>query len=544
MNPLLSQTSIWHTLRQHQQATQSLHMRDLFAQDHQRFQSMHESLDGLLVDYSKNRITETTLQLLIELAQASQLSDWMNQLRFGEVVNLSEHRSSLHTILRLPESEWAAFSTNQTITTAHAELNRALSLAERVFSGEAKGSSGAVITDVVNIGVGGSDLGSQVITSALTAYHGRARVHFVSNIDEEYLHQILNQIDARSSIFIIASKSFLTPETLINAVTIRQWFLQQGLSEADMAQHFFAVSNNVQAACEWGIQENHIFCMTDDVGGRYSVWSVMGLAAMCAIGREHFRSFLRGAHAMDVHFFETPFRHNIPVLLGLIGVWYHTFYQAASHAMIPYAYNLRKLPDYLQQLEMESLGKRVDRLGNALDFDTGAVIWGEIGVNGQHTCFQLLHQGSRLVPCDFIVPINTHNAQSRVSVANALAQTEALMKGKTLAESLEELSHLDSMNRSQLAPQRVLPGNRPSNMIFLEALTPFYLGMLLAMYEHKVFVQANIWGINPFDQWGVEFGKALAMAIQPQLTDDSALTHDSSTNGLITYLRRYYERTR
>lgn len=539
----INQTAIWAQLHQHQRSTRFLHMRDLFQQDPLRFGHMHESLHGLMLDYSKNRITEKTLQLLVTLAETADLPAWMVRMRQGEHINISENRAVLHTALRLPENITLFVDNHNVVADIQRELSHALHFAEAVRNGNHCGAHGERITDVVNIGIGGSDLGPQMVTLALTPYQQHIKVHYVANVDGANLAQVLDGLNAGSTLFIVASKSFTTPETLCNAQAARQWFLSQGFQTRDLAKHFVAISSNPDKACAFGIAPDNIFAMFDWVGGRFSVWSTIGLSVMCAIGAQHFRDFLAGGHAMDTHFFHAPLRHNIPTLLGLIGLWYNTFYEATSHAVIPYDHGLRCLPAHLQQLDMESNGKQTGRYGEHLDFDTGPVIWGEEGVNCQHAFFQLLHQGSRLIPSDFIVPINSHYAmgtQHQILVANAFAQTEALMRGKTEAEARAELAQLSSKARDMLTPQKVFPGNQPSNTILLDKITPFNLGMLLAMYEHKVFVQGVIWGINSFDQWGVEYGKILAKNIEPQLSNHAALTHDASTNGLIQYFREHH----
>ncbi|MDF7676996.1 glucose-6-phosphate isomerase [Neisseriaceae bacterium ESL0693] len=543
----INQTAIWAQLHQHQRCTRFLHMRDLFAQEPDRFECMHEKLNGLLLDYSKNRITEHTLSLLIKLAETAELSDWIHKMRDGEKINVSEKRAVLHTALRQPATAKIYVDGHNIIPDVQRELIHALDFAESIRSGQHRGSRGDRITNIVNIGIGGSHLGPQMVTLALKPFHDpNIHIHYVANVDSNNLHEVLAQINPAHTLFIIASKSFTTPETLLNAKTARQWFLQQGFDEHDIAHHFVAISSATKKAMDFGIAKENIFAMFDWVGGRYSVWSAIGLSVMCAIGRQHFLDFLEGGHAMDQHFFEAPFRHNIPVLLGLIGLWYSTFYATTSHAIIPYDYGLRRLPAHLQQLDMESNGKQAGRYGEHLDFDTGPVIWGEEGVNCQHAFFQLLHQGPRLISSDFIVPINSFSSfdkQHQVLVANALAQTEALMQGKTLAEAYAELAHLDNEQCDMLAPQKVFPGNQPSNTLLLDEINPFTLGMLLAMYEHKVFVQGIIWGINSFDQWGVEYGKILAKRIEPQLQNQEPLNHDASTNGLINYFRKHHHDT-
>ena len=539
----INQTAIWAQLHQHQRSTRFLHMRALFEQDTQRFARMHEKLNGLLLDYSKNRITEDTLSLLIELAQAADLHSWMDKMRRGDKINVSEDRAVLHTALRLPEGAEVYVDGHNVVPDIHRELNRALAFAESLHNGIHRGAHGERITDVVNIGIGGSHLGPQMVTLALRPFHQNINIHYVANVDGASLMRVLDHINPATTVFIVASKSFTTPETILNAQTARRWFLQKGFTEADIAQHFVAISSNVDKAQAFGIAPENVFAMFNWVGGRYSVWSTIGLSVMCAIGTQHFRDFLAGGHAMDEHFFHAPLRHNMPVLMGLIGLWYNTFYATTSQAIIPYDHGLRRLPAHLQQLDMESNGKQTGRYGEHLDFDTGPVIWGEEGVNCQHAFFQLLHQGPRLIAADFIVPMNSFyhvSEQHKVLVANALAQTEALMRGKTLDEAYAELAHLDNKQRDMLAPQKVFPGNQPSNTLLLDAVTPFNLGMLLALYEHKVFVQGVIWGINSFDQWGVEYGKVLANKIEPQLSNTDALAHDASTNGLIDYFREHH----
>jgi glucose-6-phosphate isomerase len=549
MNPFCSinHTAIWAQLHQHQRSTRFLHMRDLFEQDPDRFNKMHEQLNGLILDYSKNRITEDTLKLLIELANVADLRGWIEKMRHGEKINISENRAVLHTALRLPANAQVYVDGYNVVPDIHAELERAYSFAESIRTGEYKGVTGETITDIVNIGIGGSHLGPEMVTLALRPFHQQGlNIHYVSNVDGANLTQVLHTINPCRSVFIIASKSFTTPETLLNAQTARKWFLKQGLADKDIARHFIAISSAVEKAKEFGIASKNIFVMFDWVGGRYSVWSAIGLSVMCAIGKKNFQDFLAGGRAMDEHFYKAPLRHNIPVLLSLIGLWYHTFYQTTSHAIIPYDHGLRRLAAHLQQLDMESNGKQVGRYGEHLDFDTGPVIWGEEGINCQHAFFQLLHQGPRLISSDFIVPINSFyhvSNQHKVLVANAFAQTRALMYGKTLTEAYAELMHLDNKTRDIMAPQKVFPGNQPSNTLLLDEINPFNLGMLLAMYEHKVFVQGIIWGINSFDQWGVEYGKVLAKNIEPELSTNSPLDHDASTNGLIDYFRKHHHDT-
>lgn len=537
----INHSAVWAKLHQHQRTTRHIHMRDLFAAEENRFQLMHTQLNGMLLDYSKNRITEETLDLLIELANTARLHEQTEQMFQAALINSSEHRAVLHTAMRLPEKS-ALDAHNQMAGEALDERDRALAFAESLYRGQYLGVDGQPISDIVHIGIGGSDLGPRMVYQALTPYcNPHIAVHFVANVDAADLAETLAKLSAKRTLFIVASKSFTTPETLINARNAKQWLIEQ-LSEQAVAQHFVAISSNIQAALDFGIAQAHIFAMCDWVGGRYSVTSTIGLPVMCAIGSEHFRAFLAGAHQMDNHFRHAPYRQNMPVLMALIGIWYNTFYRAHSHAIIPYHHGLRRLPAHIQQLDMESNGKHTSRDGDYLDFDTGPIIWGEEGVNCQHAFFQLLHQGTRLIPADFIVV--AHNAHAdktsqAVLVANALAQTRALMQGKKHAEVYRELSHLDAIERDCLLPQKCFPGNQPSNTIFIDALNPYNMGMLLALYEHKVFVQGAIWGINSFDQWGVEYGKILAKQIEPILNNSAIAPFDSSTNGLIDFFRHF-----
>ena len=541
----INHSPVWARLHQHQRATRFMQMHELFQADSQRFQRFSLQLDGLLLDYSKNRITERTLELLIDLASEAGLPAWMERMRSGERINVSEKRAVLHTALRLPETASLLLDGQDVVPEVHAVLQRMRIFCDKVRSGAWLGYDGRPIRAVVNLGIGGSDLGPLVVQEALSPYaHPDLTVHFVSNVDGQHIARTLQQLDPATTLFIIASKSFATPETLLNAEAAKAWFLRAG-SQADIARHFVAVSTNAAAVAAFGIDTEHMFGFWDWVGGRYSVWSAIGLPVMLAVGYDNFGQFLAGAHVMDQHFFTAPLQENIPVLLALIGIWYNTFYQAHTHAIMPYDHGLRRLPAHIQQLDMESNGKRVGRFGEPLDFDTGPVIWGEEGANSQHAFFQLLHQGTRLVPCDFIVPMNGHyglEQQHRVLVANCFAQSEALMRGKREAEVMAELPDLGGEELDMLLPQKLFPGNQPSNTIALDKVTPRTLGMLMAMYEHKVFVQGVIWGINSFDQWGVEYGKQLARRILPELQADaeSSPAHDCSTQGLIRHFRKVH----
>ncbi len=538
----ITQSAAWQNLQAHQINTANMRMRELFEADPQRFDNMHETLHGLLFDYSKNRISEETLQLLCELAETAGLKQQAEAMRRGDKINISEKRAVLHTALRLPADAAPVLVDGENVIPAvHRELDRALAFAESLINGVHTGATGKRITDFVHIGIGGSDLGPQLAVQALQPFHKNVRVHFVSNSDDANIAQVLAPLNAETTVFCVASKSFGTPETLLNAHAARAWFRDSGLREADIARHFAAISSDVAAARNFGIAPDNVFAMFDWVGGRYSVWSAIGLPVMVAVGGTHFRKFLSGAHAMDDHFFNTPLRRNIPVLLALIGIWYGNFCGAHGQAVVPYSHNLRRLPGYLQQLDMESNGKRRTLHGDTVECHTGGIVFGEEGVNCQHAFFQLLHQGTRLIPADFIVPMRTPykiGRQHRFTVANAFAQTEALMRGKTLEEARAELAALPEAEREELAPQKEFPGNQPSNSILIEELNPFNLGMLIAMYEHKVFAQGAIWGINSFDQWGVEYGKALAKNIEPELAHTQNIQHDASTNGLIAFYRK------
>lgn len=542
MQPI-NQTPAWQALEQHYRDSAHLQMRERFAADPQRFAAMHETLDGLLFDYSKNRISEHTLELLCRLADTARVAEQAEAMRSGALLNRSEDRAALHTALRLPAGADPVFVNGENVLPLlHRELNRALDFAEALLSGRHTGCSGERITDLVHIGIGGSELGPQTAVTALAPYRQNIRIHFAANADPEVLGRLLPQLDARRTVFSIASKSFGTPETLLNAQAARDWFLRRpGIRESDIARHFAAVSTHLEATAAFGIPPEQTFGMFDWVGGRYSVWSAIGLPVMVAVGADAFRQFLAGAHAADRHFFQTPYRHNIPVLMALLGIWYGNFHHAETHAVIPYSHLLRRLPAHLQQLDMESNGKHVRRDGTPLDYATGPIIWGEEGVNCQHAFFQLIHQGTRLIPVDFIVPVNSTvpaGHQQDFVAANAFAQAEALMRGKTTAEAAAAWSHLPPAEQAEAARHNEFAGNRPSNTLLIDAVTPYTLGMLMALYEHKVFVQGAVWGINSFDQWGVEYGKVLAKTIQAELEGTAAGSHDSSTAGLIAAYRR------
>ncbi|HGH6776407.1 TPA: glucose-6-phosphate isomerase [Neisseria meningitidis] len=533
-------TRAWYALERHYQDTRHVLLRDRFACEPDRFERMHERLDGMLFDYSKNRLGEDTLQLLCNLADAADLEGKMRALRTGAKVNGSEGRAALHTALRLPDGADAVYVDGRDVLPEiRRELNRALKFAHSLDDGSYQGITGKRITDFVHIGIGGSDLGPAMCVQALEPFRRHITVHFAANADPACLDAVLCRLNPETTVFCVASKSFKTPETLLNAQAVKAWYRGAGFSESETACHFCAVSADTAAAAAFGIAAERVFAMYDWVGGHYSVWSPVGLPVMVAVGGARFRELLAGAHAMDRHFFSTPTRHNIPVLMALIAVWYNNFQHADGQTAVPYSHNLRLLPAWLNQLDMESLGKSRASDGSPAVCKTGGIVFGGEGVNCQHAYFQLLHQGTRLIPCDFIVPMTAQgreDGRSRFTVANAFAQAEALMKGKTLDEARAELADLPEAERERLAPHKEFPGNRPSNSILLDRLTPYNLGMLMAAYEHKTFVQGTIWNVNPFDQWGVEYGKQLAKTIIGELEGGTSV-HDASTEGLMAFYR-------
>ncbi len=523
-------------LRQHYQALSSVHMRELFAADPQRFERFSLQVGDILLDYSKNRITAETLQLLTQLAEVADVAGWRDRLFNGEKINNTEDRAVLHTALRNQSNTPVLVDGADVMPAVNAVIAQMGVFAERVRSGTWTGYTGKPIVDVVNVGIGGSDLGPHMVYQALKDYrHARLNMHYVSNVDGAHIKEKLETLDPATTLFIVASKTFTTQETMTNADYAREWFLQHAEDAAHIAQHFVAVSTNRDAVVAFGIDPDNMFGFWDWVGGRYSLWSAIGLSIVLAVGADNFKALLGGAHALDTHFRTAPFERNMPVILALLGVWYSNFFGAESHAVLPYDHYLRSLPLYLQQADMESNGKSVDRDGNTVDYNTGPIIWGTSGINGQHAFYQLLHQGTRLIPADFIVSVTEQNSlpeQHDILMANFLAQTEALMHGRTLDETLS------SGVTAPHAP-KVFAGNHPSNALLLDALTPHSLGMLIALYEHKIFVQGIIWNLNSYDQWGVELGKQLAKRILPELTATSTVnTHDASTNGLINHYRQ------
>ncbi|HEY6610103.1 MAG TPA: glucose-6-phosphate isomerase [Pseudomonas sp.] len=539
-----TQQPAWQALRAQREQMQAFNLREAFAADPQRFQRYSLSRGGLFLDYSKNLIDARSHALLVELAEQMNLRQAIEQLFAGAPVNASENRPALHTALRRPIGEQVLVNGVDVMPEVHRVLGQMTELVQRIHNGLWRGFSEKPITDVVNIGIGGSFLGPQLVSEALLPFAQRGvRCHYLANIDGSEFHELTAELCAETTLFIVSSKSFSTLETLKNAQAARRWVLAQGARESDLHRHFIAVSSNRPAAVAFGIDEENIFPMWDWVGGRYSLWSAIGLPIALAIGMGNFKELLSGAYQMDQHFQSAPFAENMPVLLGLLGVWYGDFWDAHSHAILPYDHHLRNFNQHLQQLDMESNGKRVRQDGSPVSCGTGPVIWGGVGCNGQHAYHQLLHQGTQLIPADFIVPVTSYNPLAdhhQWLYANCLSQSQALMSGKTRAEAEAELraQGLAEEEVQRLAPHKVIPGNRPSNTLVLERVSPQRLGALIALYEHKVFVQSVIWGVNAFDQWGVELGKELGKNVYGHLTgQEPGPAKDGSTQGLIEFFR-------
>jgi glucose-6-phosphate isomerase len=535
----------WRDLLAHRERIGDVHMRDAFAQDPERFERYSVGFGELLFDYSKNRIDDRVLNSLLALAHQSGLEDSVRKMFAGEKINTTEGRAVLHVALRNRSNHPIRVDDKDVMPGVNAVLDHMRTFTERVRSGDWQGYTGKAISDVVNIGIGGSDLGPKMVCQALTPYAGQGpRVHFVSNVDGTDICETLKRVHPDTTLFLIASKTFTTIETMTNAHTARAWFLESARDDAHIAKHFAALSTNAAAVRDFGIDTDNMFEFWDWVGGRYSLWSAIGLSIALYIGMDHFEELLDGAHQADEHFRHSEFHENIPVLMALLGIWYNNFFGAQSHAILPYDQYLDLFADYFQQGDMESNGKSVTHTGETVDWQTGPVIWGQPGTNGQHAFYQLIHQGSKLIPCDFLAAARTHNAVGRhhdILVSNFFAQTEALMRGRTEDEARAELSTagVDADKLELLAAAKTFPGNRPSNSFLYRMLTPRMLGTLIALYEHKIFVQGVIWGINSFDQMGVELGKVLATSILGELeTDEPATSHDTSTNGLIN---RYKE---
>ncbi|WRA66192.1 glucose-6-phosphate isomerase [Helicobacter pylori] len=543
---MLTQLKTYPKLLKHYEEIKEMHMRDWFFKDKDRASRYFVQLESLSLDYSKNRLNDTTLKLLFELAKDCSLKEKIEAMFKGEKINTTEKRAVLHTALRSLNDAEILLDNMEVLKSVRSVLKRMRAFSDSVRSGKRLGYTNQVITDIVNIGIGGSDLGALMVCTALKRYgHPRLKMHFVSNVDGTQILDVLEKINPASTLFIVASKTFSTQETLTNALTARKWFVERSGDEKHIAKHFVAVSTNKEAVQQFGIDEHNMFEFWDFVGGRYSLWSAIGLSIMIYLGKKNFNALLKGAYLMDEHFRNAPFESNLPVLMGLIGVWYINFFQSKSHLIAPYDQYLRHFPKFIQQLDMESNGKRISKKGEIIPYDTCPVVWGDMGINAQHAFFQLLHQGTHLIPIDFIASLDKKpNAKGHHEIlfSNVLAQAQAFMKGKSYEEALGELlsKGLDKDEAKDLAHHRVFFGNRPSNILLLEKISPSNIGALVALYEHKVFVQGVIWDINSFDQWGVELGKELAVPILQELEGHKSNAYfDSSTKHLIELYRNY-----
>ncbi len=539
INP--TSTESWSKLISHFDDIKETHLKGFFESDTNRFNDFSVQFEDILLDYSKNRVTKDTMDLLFSLTSECELNEAIKSMFTGDEINTTEGRAVLHTALRNRSNEPVMVDGEDVMPKINQVLDQMKQFSEKVLSGEWKGYSGKPIKSIVNIGIGGSDLGPVMVTEALKHYkHPNIDTYFVSNVDGTHMAETLKKVDAETTLFMIASKTFTTQETMTNAHSARDWFLANGGNDEGIKSHFVAISTNATAVSEFGIDTANMFEFWDWVGGRYSLWSAIGLSIACTVGYDNFEELLDGAFAMDEHFKAASFDQNIPVILGLLGVWYNNFFEAESHAVLPYDQYMHRFAAYLQQGDMESNGKSVDRNGNSVNYETGPIIWGEPGTNGQHAFYQLIHQGTKLIPADFLAPAISHNPLSDHHdklMANFFAQTEALMNGKTEEEVVSELkkSGLNEEEMKSLKAFKVFEGNRPTNSILFKKLTPRTLGSLIAMYEHKIFVQGIIWNVYSFDQWGVELGKQLAKQILPELAGkEEVRSHDSSTNGLIT----------
>jgi glucose-6-phosphate isomerase len=524
----------------------TVHMREMFANDPRRFEKFSVQWKDMLLDYSKNRVTVETMRLLFDLALYADVEGWRGKMFNGDRINVTENRAVLHTALRNRSNRPIMVDDKDVMPDVNAVLEHMKTFSHSVRSGEWKGYTGKAIADVVNIGIGGSDLGPVMVTEALVPYGKPGlNVHFVSNVDGTHLAEVLKHLKPETTLFIIASKTFTTQETLTNAESARAWFMKSANNISHVAKHFVALSTNANAVSKFGIDTKNMFAFWDWVGGRYSLWSAIGLSIAVSIGFENFEELLTGAYEMDEHFRSAPLEKNMPVILGLLGIWYNNFFGAQTHAILPYDQYMHRFPAYFQQGDMESNGKSIDRNGSRVEYSTGPVIWGEPGTNGQHAFYQLIHQGTTVIPADFIAPMETHNPigeHHQILLSNFFAQTEALMKGKTRDEARAELhaSGMDDGALERLLPHKVFEGNRPTNSILFKKLTPRSLGSLIALYEHKIFVQGIIWNINSFDQWGVELGKQLASTILSELKQPGIVSsHDSSTNSLINFYKTH-----
>ncbi len=543
---MLTQLKTYPKLLKHYEEIKEMHMRDWFSKDKERASRYFVQFESLSLDYSKNRLNDTTLKLLFELANDCSLKEKIEAMFKGEKINTTEKRAVLHTALRSLNDTEILLDNMEVLKSIRSVLKRMRAFSDSVRSGKRLGYTNQVITDIVNIGIGGSDLGALMVCTALKRYgHPRLKMHFVSNVDGTQILDVLEKINPASTLFIVASKTFSTQETLTNALTARKWFVERSGDEKHIAKHFVAVSTNKEAVQQFGIDEHNMFEFWDFVGGRYSLWSAIGLSIMIYLGKKNFNALLKGAYLMDEHFRNAPFESNLPVLMGLIGVWYINFFQSKSHLIAPYDQYLRHFPKFIQQLDMESNGKRISKKGETIPYDTCPVVWGDMGINAQHAFFQLLHQGTHLIPIDFIASLDKKpNAKGHHEIlfSNVLAQAQAFMKGKSYEEALGELlsKGLDKDEAKDLAHHRVFFGNRPSNILLLEKISPSNMGALVALYEHKVFVQGVIWDINSFDQWGVELGKELAVPILQELEGHKSNAYfDSSTKHLIEMYKNY-----
>ena len=545
---ILTQHPSWKTLCEHEKVISTLHMRHLFEADPKRFEKFSLKLDDILLDYSKHRITDETLALLYQLARDAKIENWRDRMFSGEKINITENRAVLHTALRNRSNTPVYVDGHNVMPDVNAVLDQMRIFSNKVRNGDWKGYSGKRITDIVNIGIGGSDLGPVMVCDALKPYaRPDLNVHFVSNIDGAHLVRALEKCNVETTLFIIASKTFTTQETMTNAHSARAWFLESAEDDAYIAKHFVALSTNAKAVTHFGIDAANMFAFWDWVGGRYSLWSAIGLSIALYVGMDNFEDLLTGGHEMDIHFKTAPLEQNMPVIMAMIGIWYNNFFHADTHAILPYDQSMARFPAYMQQADMESNGKFMCRDGQRVHYKTGPIIWGEAGTNGQHAFYQLIHQGTPVVPADFLMPIHSHyqvgsngNEHHKILLANFLAQTQALMLGKTEEEARAELEKqgLSGDALEKLLPHKIFEGDRPTTSILFDKLTPNTLGKLIALYEHKIFVQGIIWDINSYDQWGVEYGKQIASQILPQLTNDEVVTnYDSSTNGLINYTK-------
>ncbi len=546
----INQSPIWQALNQHKKDIESISLREMFKSDPERFNQFHIQFNDLLLDYSKHHISKETISLLVKLAKEVDLENWRDRMFEGEKINSTEHRAVLHTALRNQNQTPIMSDGEDVMPKVKNVLKKMRRFSEEVRSGQWKGFTGKPITNVINIGIGGSDLGPTMVCQALKPYGSKTITpHFVSNVDGADLSQALEKCNPETTLFIVASKTFTTQETMTNAFSARDWFLKTAKDNQHIKKHFVALSTNQHVVSQFGIDIENMFEFWDWVGGRYSLWSAIGLSIALYIGMDSFEELLKGGFEMDEHFKTAPIEQNIPMMMGLLGVWNINFFNFPTHAILAYDQGLSKLASYLQQADMESNGKFINRDGERIDFHTGPVLWGEVGTNGQHAFYQLLHQGTEIVPADFIIPIESHyaigkdgNEHHKILLANFIAQTQSLMLGKSYDEARAEIEKqgFEGEDIESFIPQKTFEGNRPTSSILFQKLTPKTLGQLIAMYEHKIFTQGIIWNINSFDQWGVEYGKQIAKQVLPKLSEKTP-THDfdSSTNGLINYIKKY-----